>query len=193
MHVLILGPNFNALKPVVDANGDTFVSYCDKNLTPLFCLEHEIDFIVSYGYRYIISQDIISLYPNKIINLHISLLPFSRGSHPIVWSIYKDHPLGVTIHHIDSGLDTGNIICQSPMIYDDLSLQSFRSLHKRASLMVEALFAVNWKYLRLATFSGYPQLGPSSYHKTSDLIQLQPFMPDSWDTKIDQFLFLSSR
>jgi dTDP-4-amino-4,6-dideoxyglucose formyltransferase len=52
----------------------------------------------------------------EIINLHPSLLPFGRGADPIPWAIINKQKQGVTIHKIDSGLDTGEIYSQRELL-----------------------------------------------------------------------------
>ena len=79
-----------------------------------FTLENvsKYDWIISYGYRHLISEEIIKYLKNPIINLHISYLPFNRGAHPNYWSFKEKTIKGVTIHFIDSGIDTGPILIQ---------------------------------------------------------------------------------
>jgi methionyl-tRNA formyltransferase len=48
----------------------------------------------------------------EIVNLHPSLLPIGRGADPIPWSIIGKQKQGVTLHIINSGLDTGPILSQ---------------------------------------------------------------------------------
>ena len=72
----------------------------------------KFEWIISYGYRFIIPKDNIQNLKNPIINLHISYLPFNRGAHPNYWSFKENSPKGVTIHFIDSGVDTGPILVQ---------------------------------------------------------------------------------
>ena len=72
---------------------------------------NDIDLIITFGYRHLINQDIL-IKNKKIINLHISYLPYNRGAHPNFWSFAENTPSGVSIHKIDSGIDTGNIISQ---------------------------------------------------------------------------------
>ena len=69
-----------------------------------------MDFIVSFGYRKIINYSILSQFKKPIINLHMSYLPFNRGSHPNFWSFIDNTPKGVTIHEVSKGIDDGNII-----------------------------------------------------------------------------------
>ena len=71
----------------------------------------EFDLIISFGYKYIIPNEII-VASCPIVNLHISYLPFNRGSHPNFWSHFDDTPSGVTIHLIDEGIDTGPYLFQ---------------------------------------------------------------------------------
>lgn len=45
-----------------------------------------------------------------IINAHMGLLPNYRGMNVLEWSILNNDPIGVTLHYIDEGIDTGDII-----------------------------------------------------------------------------------
>lgn len=72
-------------------------------------------FVVSFNYRYLIPEEVLKLLPGKVINLHTSLLPYNRGSAPNFFSFLEDTPKGVTIHRVDSGLDTGDILCQKEL------------------------------------------------------------------------------
>ena len=70
------------------------------------------DYIISFGYKHIINKQIIDSFQTNIINLHISYLPFNKGYHPNFWSFKDNTPKGVTIHLIDEGIDTGDILIQ---------------------------------------------------------------------------------
>ena len=63
------------------------------------------------------------LYQNikKIINLHISYLPYNKGAHPNFWSFADNTPSGVTIHEVNENLDSGNIIFQKKIEFDILN------------------------------------------------------------------------
>jgi formyltetrahydrofolate deformylase len=75
--------------------------------------EHHIDFIVLARYMQIISGNLISLYPNKIINIHHSFLPAFVGAKPY-HSAYKRGVkiIGATSHYVTEELDAGPIIEQ---------------------------------------------------------------------------------
>ena len=46
----------------------------------------DVDLIISFGYRKIIKNNILARIKKPIINLHMSYLPYNRGSHPNFWS-----------------------------------------------------------------------------------------------------------
>tara|TARA_B110000114_G_scaffold175747_1_gene205618 strand:- start:930 stop:1169 length:240 start_codon:yes stop_codon:yes gene_type:complete len=55
---------------------------------------------------------------NDILNLHISYLPFNKGTHPNFWSFAENTPSGVTIHKINKKIDSGNIIYQKILDFE---------------------------------------------------------------------------
>jgi methionyl-tRNA formyltransferase len=98
------------------------------------------DLIVSYNYKYIIPKEILKNF--KIINLHISYLPYNRGAHPNIWSHLENTPKGVTIHFIDEGIDTGDIIVQKKVVLsENLTLkESYKKLHLHMQLLFKQNF-----------------------------------------------------
>jgi len=67
---------------------------------------------VSALFGHILPKHLLENIDCEIINLHPSLLPIGRGADPIPWSIIDKQKQGVTIHVIDSGLDTGAVLSQ---------------------------------------------------------------------------------
>jgi len=186
MKVLILSPYPGGLLSALSDFGDDY-AVISGPVTPQDCIDGDFDFLVSYGYRTILQNDVLSLFPYKAINLHISLLPFCRGAHPVFWSIVERQPLGVTIHQLDEGLDTGNILFQ---LVTPLSLEhdeSFASLYCKQRHAIEQLFSHTWKYLRTAECAGWRQQGIPSEHRARQLNNWLYLMPDQWDTPIADF------
>ncbi len=66
----------------------------------------------------IIREPLISLPRNGFVNTHPSLLPYNRGKHYSFWAIVENAPYGVTMHFVDEGIDTGDIIAQSSIAVD---------------------------------------------------------------------------
>ena len=76
------------------------------------------DLVISFGYRHILKKSLIKQYKAPIINLHISYLPWNRGSHPNFWSFYDNTETGVTIHLIvDDKIDAGPILYRKRVIF----------------------------------------------------------------------------
>ena len=77
-------------------------------------LKHDqVDFIVLAGYMRLIGKSLLDEYEGKIINIHPSLLPKYRGLDAIGQAIQNgEQEIGVTVHYVDAGMDTGKIIAQ---------------------------------------------------------------------------------
>jgi methionyl-tRNA formyltransferase len=190
MNVLLLSPRPELLWPVLDLTGDSYIG-CTGPIDEEFCRRHHVDFLVSFGYRHIIKSSVLRMFPLAAINLHISMLPHSRGAHPVFWSVVDKAPLGVTIHLIDDGLDTGNILYQRE-IRTDCQEHTFSSLYNAHCTEIVNLFSETWKYIRAKECAGWRQQGQPSLHKTRDLERWISCMPDAWETSIAVFRDLAS-
>ena len=74
----------------------------------------EPDLIVLAGYMRIIGQTLLDAYEGKIVNIHPALLPAFPGRDGITDALnYGVKIMGVTVHYVDAGIDTGKIIDQS--------------------------------------------------------------------------------
>jgi phosphoribosylglycinamide formyltransferase 1 len=111
-----------AIKRAKDAGIDTFVfdakDYEKKSDFETEILaklkEKKIDFIALAGYMRLIGDVLLSAYEGKIVNIHPSLLPAFKGIGAIEQAIeHGAKVMGVSIHYVDSGMDTGKIIAQS--------------------------------------------------------------------------------
>jgi methionyl-tRNA formyltransferase len=71
------------------------------------------DVMIVYSMSQLLKENIFNIPQYGTINLHPSYLPYYRGPNPCFWTYYNMdlHP-GVTVHYIDSGEDTGDIIFQ---------------------------------------------------------------------------------
>ncbi|MCB1156628.1 MAG: phosphoribosylglycinamide formyltransferase [Leptospiraceae bacterium] len=80
------------------------------------------DLIVAAGYLRILPDFIVKEFPNRIINIHPSLLPAFPGLNAVEQALeYGARYVGCTTHFIDSGVDTGPIILQSAVKVADYS------------------------------------------------------------------------
>lgn len=182
MNILFLGyadcKLLNFLKSKYDVN------HTNKKIS----LEHtkNIDFIISFGYRYIITDDIINKFKNKIVNLHISYLPYNKGSHPNFWSFVNNTPSGISIHEIDSGIDTGDIIIQKEI---ELSCDlTFRESYNILYNEIQLIFIQNETDILHNKIKKIKQPNIRSIHYKKDLDKYQKFLTNGWDTNIKTFI-----
>lgn len=75
--------------------------------------EHKADILFSIYYDRIFRKKIIEMVPGGIINMHLAPLPRYRGVAPVTMAILNgETEHGVTLHYVNEGIDTGDIISQ---------------------------------------------------------------------------------
>ena len=71
------------------------------------------DLIAVAHFGQILRTPLLAIPPRGCINVHPSLLPRYRGPEPFYWVLkYRERETGVTVHHIDAGIDSGDIVLQ---------------------------------------------------------------------------------
>jgi methionyl-tRNA formyltransferase len=162
------------------------VVYTEKKINLEDVLTIKPEFIVSYNYKYIISKEIINYVKGKAVNLHISYLPYNRGAHPNVWSFLEDTPKGVTIHYIDEGIDTGDILLQKEIFIDE-EKETLKSSYNILHNEIQILFKENWQKIKEGKIESRKQIGKGSIHYKKDFILFEPLiMEKGWDTPIKE-------
>jgi phosphoribosylglycinamide formyltransferase-1 len=72
-----------------------------------------VDFVVLAGYMHLLTAPFLDAFPERIVNVHPSLLPAFPGAHAVDDALAANvETTGVTIHYVDAGLDTGAVIRQ---------------------------------------------------------------------------------
>jgi len=179
--ILILGPHRPQTEKFLKSLGDDVIQTEEKISSSSELLE-KVDFIISYGYKHILTEDIIDKFADKIINLHISLLPWNRGTDPNLWSFLENTPKGVTIHHIDHGIDTGDIIAQKEVeMRDDDTL---KTSYERLSEEIEQLFKIVWTKIKKGKLKATPQPKGGSFHRYRDKKPIEHLLTNGWDTPV---------
>ena len=182
--ILFLGPKKQPQLDLLDflsEEGD-YVTTHEEKLTKKDIEKCEYDFLISFGYRYIVRKEILDHFKGKAINLHISYFPWNKGADPNLWSILENTPKGVTIHQMDYGLDTGKILFQKEYFFnkDDTLKSSYDKLQNE----VVELFKSNWVHIKAENVKGKEQKGKGSYHKSSDKNSYQELLTNGWNTKL---------
>jgi len=142
--------------PRYDTKDDTLKNYCSyynipyliiNNINSQECyelvLKYDCDLFVSMSFNQIFKERIINLPKLKTINCHAGKLPFYRGRNILNWVLINDEKeFGITVHFVDEGIDTGDIIHQKTFPIDDSD--SYATLLQRAyqgcsNVLVEAI------------------------------------------------------
>lgn len=112
--------------PRSDTKDETLLNYSKKNNIDYFKLDnvnskeslsviskYNCDVLVSMSFNQIFRKEIIELTPLGIVNCHAGKLPFYRGRNILNWALINDEKeFGITVHFVDEGIDTGDIILQ---------------------------------------------------------------------------------
>jgi phosphoribosylglycinamide formyltransferase-1 len=99
----------------------------------------EVDLVVLAGFMRILKAPMLEAFPRRIINIHPSLLPKFPGRE--AWAqvlLAGETTTGCTVHYVESGIDSGEIIAQSevPILPDDTPA----SVHARIQVAERELF-----------------------------------------------------
>lgn len=137
-------------------------------------------FVISYNYRFIINKEIISYMKGRMVNLHISYLPFNRGSAPNFFSFYENTKKGVTIHLLEKGLDTGAILCQKELFFDE-KVETFESAYHKLQKEIIVLFQENWANIRDEKIVPKEQESGGTYHTINQLNSIRQEHPFTWN------------
>jgi phosphoribosylglycinamide formyltransferase 1 len=81
--------------------------------------EHGVELVVLAGYMHLLTPVFLKRFPDRIVNVHPSLLPAFPGGRAIEDALAAGvETTGVTIHYVDDGLDTGPVIAQEAVPVD---------------------------------------------------------------------------
>ena len=185
MKILYLGPRSELLdwletKEKVDHFNDD-INVVGLDLTPY-------RFLISYNYRYIIGHSVLNHFPDRAINLHISALPWNRGADPNLWSFLEDTPKGVTIHYLDEDMDTGDIIIQRELLFNQRT-DTLRTTYETLHAEIQCLFKHLWPKLKKGKCNRVPQLrNVGSCHTTKERDRVKYLLTRGWDTPVYELM-----
>lgn len=110
------------------------------------CELNNVDYIILAGFLRKIPEQLIGLYPNRIINIHPSLLPKYGGKGMYGANVHKavlenkEKESGITIHYVNSEFDEGEIIAQFKCTVDDS--ETLESLQQKIHQLEHANFPI---------------------------------------------------
>ncbi|MGH1487436.1 MAG: methionyl-tRNA formyltransferase [Cellvibrionaceae bacterium] len=115
--------------------------------------QYGADVFVSMSFNQILRKDILSVPSEGFINCHAGALPFYRGRNPLNWVLINDEKeYGITVHYIDEGIDTGDIIRQN--LYpigdkDSYATLLSKAVNNCAEVLYQALKDIHQKKIQL--------------------------------------------
>lgn len=159
----ILGAFYNEM-----SNLDNFKSYRLCHLEDRYSdsqiFAKKVGCIISFGTSRILSEQITSTH--LCVNLHGSMLPYTRGPNPGIWRWIMNEPHGASLHVMDRGIDSGPIIAQTKIENPDSS--SLRNSNVQTVELGLALLNHHVDEIVASNFESCPQVGDFTYYSYAD-------------------------
>jgi methionyl-tRNA formyltransferase len=153
--------------------------------------ELEPDIGVSVLFGYILRKAFTDIFPSGVINVHPSYLPFNRGVYPNVWSIVDGTPAGASVHYIDEGVDSGDIIAQRQIPVE--LVDTGETLYRKLERLCVELFQETWPLILSGQASRTPQAHPGTLHRVCDLERIDEIDMDRMYTGRELINILRAR
>lgn len=117
--------------------------------------DREFDVLLSVAATQKFEADLLATPDRCAVNVHSSLLPEYRGVSPSFWTLlHGEDRTGITVHYMDEGLDTGDVIAQEPLPIregDTLHSLNARVAERGSEVLLDAL-----EQVRAGTVTGTP-------------------------------------
>ncbi len=115
-------------------NHRDFSSREELDLQIIQCLQrYDVDWVIMAGWMRIVTPVLINAFPEKIINIHPSLLPSFKGVKAVEQALEAGVKItGCTVHLVSPEVDSGTILCQAavPILPNDTA----ETLHDRIQI-----------------------------------------------------------
>ena len=143
------------------------------------------DLILSSGYDRLLGPKTVQKYSQRIVNLHAAYLPWARGIGTTLFATMLRYPYGVSVHFINEGLDTGNLIARKLIRteHDD----TLRTLYFKLLSATEELFFENFPKIVAGQTNGVPQEELGDINTNRSRLQFESVIdacPHGYDTLI---------
>jgi len=165
-HISVVVGTEGTLESIADEAGIPFVAVTERDQTVAeekilrACRDYDIDLIILARYMRILTPNFVWRYPNRIINIHPSLLPAFPGAMAYEQAFERGTKIvGVTAHYVSEDLDQGPIILQDSFtVNPSMSLSEIKTsgqkleaetLFKAAKAHLENRLEVRWRKVHL--------------------------------------------
>ena len=127
-----------------------YIKSKDEDLIIQYFKALGVDYIVLAGWMRILSSKFIQAFPDKIINIHPSLLPKYKGLDPIQRALDNgDEVTGCTVHIVTEELDSGRILMQ-----EEVGILPHDTIESVTRAVHQAEHRIFPKVLRILNISG---------------------------------------
>jgi phosphoribosylglycinamide formyltransferase-1 len=103
--------------PTATFSLDCHADRAERDLVMATWLEERgVEIVVLAGYMHLLTPPFLQRFPERVVNIHPSLLPAFPGAHAIDDALAAGvDTTGVSVHYVDEGLDSGLLIAQEPV------------------------------------------------------------------------------
>jgi len=103
--------------PTATFSLDCHADRAERDLVMATWLEERgVEIVVLAGYMHLLTPPFLQRFPERVVNIHPSLLPAFPGAHAIDDALAAGvDTTGVSVHYVDEGLDSGPLIAQEPV------------------------------------------------------------------------------
>jgi methionyl-tRNA formyltransferase len=141
------------------------------------------DVIVAAGFTHVVPPETLAIPDGGCLNVHPGILPETRGFNPNVWSIVEDLPAGATIHYMDEGVDTGDIVATREV--ETSFADTGKDVYRRVERACVDLFRDVWPDVEAGTVETTTQPAEGNYHRKAEFLELCELDPDEEVRVID--------
>lgn len=138
----------------------------------------ELDYIIGVHFPYLVPPEALAIPAVGFLNLHPAHLPHNRGWHTPSWAMLDGTPAGATLHFMDEGIDTGDIIARVRV--DPAPHDTAHTFYQRILDAEVALFAETWPQLASLEPPRLPQRpDDGTTHRRTDLAAVRQLDADA--------------
>lgn len=146
----------------------------------------EPDVVVAAGFTHIVPPEVLAVPEEGCLNVHPGVLPETRGFNPNVWSIVDDLPAGATVHYMDEGVDTGDVVATREV--ETSFADTGKDVYRRVERACVDLFREVWPAVEDGTVEARSQADEAgTYHRKQDFLDLCDLDPDE-EVRVVDFL-----
>lgn len=184
--ILSISPKGKRLQKCLEDMGEETI-LLERMVTKDDVIKSKPELIISHGYDKIVKSDVINLMEGRIINAHPSLLPINRGTFPNFWSFIYETPKGITIHNIDSGIDTGAVLIQKEIEFD-VKKETFETTYLATEDLMHRTIIDNFSDLKKGILKPLQQQTKGTFHSLKKFDEFKKSIPFEWSENIYDFL-----